>query len=76
MTATEVRNLISNDLWQATNIDSVGVKEFNALDAAAEKLTENDDRMEFKTLCDQASSESLIPILPKPMIPTVLPDNS
>ena len=58
MTATEVRNLISNDLWQATNIDSVGVKEFTALDATAEKLTENDDRMEFKTLCDQAIEES------------------
>ena len=58
MTATEVRNLISNDLWQATSIDSVGVKEFTALDAAAEKLTENDDRMEFKALCDQFIEES------------------
>ena len=63
MTAEEVRKLISDDLWQATSVDSVGVKEFGILDEAAAKLTENDDRMEFKALCDQCIGES-----PKPPV--------
>lgn len=53
MTATEVRDLISNDLWQATSTAAVGVKEFQALDDAASKLVEAEDRQEFKAYCDE-----------------------
>ena len=53
MTATEVRDLISNELWQATSTAQVGVKELQALDDAASKLVEAEDRQEFKAYCDE-----------------------
>ncbi len=53
MTANEVRDLISNDLWQATNTAAVGVKDFKALEDAAAKLSEAEDRQEFKAYCEQ-----------------------
>lgn len=53
MNATEVRDLISNELWQATSIASVGVKEFQILEDAAAKLSEAEDRQEFNSYCVQ-----------------------
>ena len=53
MTANEVRDLISNDLWQATDAASVSVKDLKALDEAVSKLTEAEDRQEFKAYCEQ-----------------------
>ena len=38
MTATEVRDLISNELWQATSTSAVGVEQFKALDNAAKAV--------------------------------------
>ncbi|MBO4410187.1 MAG: GreA/GreB family elongation factor [Spirochaetales bacterium] len=53
MTANEVRDLISNELWQATAASDVKVKDFQALDAAVAGLTESEDRQEFKNYCEQ-----------------------
>ncbi len=53
MTATEVRDLISNELWQATSTAAVGVEQFKALDNAASKLVEAEDRQEFKAYCEE-----------------------
>ena len=53
MTATEVRDLISNELWQATSTSAVGVEQFKALDNAASKLVEAEDRQEFKAYCEE-----------------------
>lgn len=58
MTATEVRDLISNDLWQNTNIASVGVDDFKKLDEAAAKLTEAEDKQEFKNACEALLEEN------------------
>lgn len=58
MTATEVRDLISNDLWQSTSISSVGVADFIKLDEAASKLTEAEDRQEFNSICESLLDES------------------
>ncbi|MCF0262570.1 MAG: hypothetical protein HUK23_06635, partial [Sphaerochaetaceae bacterium] len=58
MTATEVRNSISNELWNSSNIASVGVKEFKILDEAAAKLTEAEDRQEFKLACEACLEDS------------------
>jgi transcription elongation factor GreA-like protein len=57
MTANEVRDLISNELWQATSTSDVKVKDFEALDAAVAKLTESEDRQEFKNYCEQCLEE-------------------
>ncbi len=58
MTAIEVRDLISNDLWQNTNISAVGVKEFQTLDDAASKLTEAEEKQEFNNTCEALLEES------------------
>ncbi len=58
MTAIEVRDLISNDLWQNTNIASVGVKEFKTLDEAASKLTESEEKQEFNNTCEALLEET------------------
>lgn len=58
MTANEVRDLISNELWQNSNLSSVGVKEFKSLDEAASKLTEAEERQEFKSYCENALEDA------------------
>lgn len=58
MTAIEVRDLLSNDLWQNTNISAVGVKEFKALDEAASKLTESEEKQEFNNSCEALLEET------------------
>lgn len=57
MTATEVRDLIDNELWQASSTAEVGVREFKSLDDAAAKLTEAEDRQEFKLYCEECLEE-------------------
>ncbi len=57
MNATEVRELIKDSLWQATATSAVKVDEFKALDAAAAKLTEAEDRQEFKNYCEECLEE-------------------
>ena len=58
MNAIEVRDLISNDLWQNSNIASVGVKEFKALDEAASKLTDSEEKQEFNNTCEALLEEN------------------
>lgn len=58
MTATEVRDLISNDLWQNTNVSSVGVDDFVKLDDIAARLTDADERQEFNDACEALLDES------------------
>ena len=52
MTATEVRDLINNDLWNNTNIALVSVDDFKKLDEIAAKLTEAEEKQEFKNTCE------------------------
>lgn len=58
MNATDVRDLISNEIWQNTNIAAIGVKEFKILDDAVAKLTEAEERQEFKSSCEACLEET------------------
>ena len=57
MNATEVRDLIKDELWQASSTADVKVEDFKKLDAAAAKLTESEDRQEFKGYCEECLEE-------------------
>lgn len=54
MTALEVRDLIGDDLWQATNTSAVSIEQFQKLDEAALNLTDADELQDFRTLCEQS----------------------
>ena len=54
MTALEVRDLIGDDLWQATNTGAVSIEQFQKLDDAAAKLTDAEELQDFRTLCEQS----------------------
>lgn len=58
MTATEVRDLINNDLWNNTNIALVSVDDFKKLDDIASKLTDAEEKQEFKNTCEALLEES------------------
>ena len=57
MTALEVRDLIGDDLWQATNTGAVSIEQFQKLDEAVAKLTDADELQDFRTLCEQGLEE-------------------
>ncbi len=57
MNATEVRDLIKDELWQSSSTSDVKVEDFKKLDAAAAKLTESEDRQEFNNYCEQCLDE-------------------
>ena len=57
MTALEVRDLIGDDLWQATNTGAVSIGQFQKLDDAASKLTEAEEIQDFRSLCEQSLEE-------------------
>ena len=57
MTAIEVRDLIDDDLWQSTSTSAVGIEQFQKLDEIAGKLTDADERLDFKKICEQSLEE-------------------
>ena len=52
MTAIEVRDLIDDELWQSTSTSAVGIEQFQKLDEIAGKLTDADERLDFKKICE------------------------
>jgi transcription elongation factor GreA-like protein len=57
MTAIEVRDLIDDELWQSTSTSAVGIEQFQKLDEIAGKLTDADERLDFKKICEQSLEE-------------------
>ncbi len=57
MNSTEVRDLIRDELWLATSTAEVTVDDFKSLDDVVAKLTESEDRQEFKAYCETCLEE-------------------
>lgn len=65
MRAKKVRELISNELWQATGTNNVRLSDFENLDEIFKKLSDWDDKSEFKTLCEAELTDTRKPIVPR-----------
>ncbi len=65
MNANKVRSLFKNELWNNTNISSVGIEQFNASEKIISKLKDSEDRAEFRDICltdiDESGKNPIIP---------------